>query len=71
MRRFVDLRPAEIEGYRFAFWDTVHERFDEYAGDQAWNTWDDMMESMEMDEPIPELIVRYRGLCPPWAFLDE
>jgi hypothetical protein len=27
MIRFVDLRPAEIAGVRFAFWDTVRDRF--------------------------------------------
>lgn len=68
MIRFVDLRPADIAGIRFAFWDTVHNRFEEFAGDQAWGTLDDFDLSLKLsEEVIEEHVKRLVGLCPDWV----
>lgn len=60
MIRFVDMRKADVEGVRFAFWDTVTDRFVELAGEQAW---------AEVSE-IPEDPSRWRliRVVPRWAF---
>jgi hypothetical protein len=69
--RFVDMRPAEAVGSRFAFFDTVRDRFVSLAGDQSWDTWALFEEAHglphEHDEGRFDL-ERFRGLCPPWVF---
>ncbi len=52
MKRFVDLRPAEIAGYRFAFWCTVENRFEEFSGDTAWGTLEEFRESAALEAPF-------------------
>lgn len=41
MIRFVDMRAADVAGGRFAFFDTVRDRFVQKAGEHAWDTWAD------------------------------
>jgi hypothetical protein len=64
MKRFVDLRDQDI-GWRFAWWDTCVDRFETHSGFQAWDTWDDFVESFEGS---PDQLERYKGLTSPWAF---
>jgi hypothetical protein len=66
MKRFIDLR-GQHTGYRFAWWDTVRDCFDNYDGDEAWDTWADFAESVTM-ENIGHTLDRYRRLTPAWAF---
>ncbi len=55
-------------GYRFAFWDTVVDRFVMVGDDQAWDTVDDLREGAR----IANLnISRYINLCPAWAYIEE
>ena len=65
MIRFVDIRNQGV-GSRFAFWNTVTDRFVEIEGEQAWNNWDDFLEVAE-GYPIVE---RFKGLCRDWVFDD-
>jgi len=76
MIRFVDLRPADIAGYRFAFWDTVHDRFEEFNGDQAWGTLEEFHESCELGGVIESHVKRLTGLvlawaCEPWDMWED
>lgn len=69
MKRFIDLR-GQHTGYRFAWWDTVRDCFDEYAGDQAWDTWDEFLDSVRADDLLRVEYVsdRLSPLVPAWAF---
>lgn len=72
MIRFVDLRGQGTEN-RFAFFDTVCDRFLDLAGEHAWQTWDECEQVLAgggLNAPLcnPEGVARLRGLCPPWAF---
>lgn len=64
MIRFVDLRHAEIAGYRFAFWDTATDRFVEAGGDQAWDT---LQGFALAAEPEGLDVPRFVALAPEWA----
>ncbi len=66
MKRFVDLRGAETGSYRFAFWDTIFDKFETYEGAQAWNTFDDFASDYDGKE-----LDRYKGLCPAWTFKKD
>ena len=70
MIRFVDLRPAEIAGVRFAFWDTVRDRFVQgLAGEQGWGTWREFVEDMpgRITGTPHDCTDRFLGLVPFWA----
>ena len=73
MIRFVDLRTAEIEGTRFAFFDTVHARFMDINGDQTWETWTDFQSSLNLPQFSykTEFIERLKSLCPGWVFEEK
>lgn len=47
MRRFIDLRnnPGVIQ--RFAFFDTVINKFSEFSGEQAWTTKEEFFEAFD------------------------
>lgn len=64
MIRFIDLRHvADDIGERFAFWDTVTDRFvADDMGCQAWDTIGDFAQGYQGDE-----LPRYVGLTPEWA----
>jgi len=62
MKRFIDVRGQHI-GERFAWWDTVADKFESFRGEYAFNTWKDFVEVYKGDE-----LDRYRGLCPSWVF---
>lgn len=62
MIRFVDLRSAKIAGYRFAFWDTVRDRFVQMLDDQAWETWAEFAADCPTDQ-----LARFHALLPHWA----
>lgn len=70
MIRFVDVRYQGL-GARFSFWTTVASRYLSYSNNQAWSTWDefesDYWGSLQPSHDAPG-IVRFRNLCPPWAF---
>lgn len=63
MKRFIDLRGQGM-GYRFAFWDTVHDRFETHGTNQAWDTLADFREDCEGD------FIRYQSLCPSWTLKE-
>ncbi len=62
--RFIDLRHhADDIGDRFAFWDTVTDRFvSDDMGCQAWTTIDEFVQGYQGDE-----LDRFVGLTPEWA----
>lgn len=76
---FVDLRASNIVGHRFAFWDTVRDRFVELGNEMAWLEWDDFLASYADDltfdsssafysgEPFP--VERFKSLCHGWVFV--
>jgi len=66
MIRFVDLRPAEIVCVRFAFWDTIRDRFVEGSTGQGWETWQEFLEDMPPNLP-ENTRARFRGLVPSWV----
>jgi hypothetical protein len=74
MKVFVEL-PEDGMYYRsFAFFDTVTDTFDVWGGDQHWESFDELVESIQDEAtrtiPIPttdrvtSIIDRYRGLTP-------
>jgi hypothetical protein len=64
MKRFVDIRHADISGYRFAWWDTVVDSFETHSGNMAWEHWQDFADDHRGDD-----LERYRALCPQWAMV--
>ncbi len=63
MIRFVDMRTAEAEGYRFAFFSTVTAKFLEGFGCvQAWETVDEL--KRDFDSPLLDRLI---GLIPDWV----
>ena len=65
MKRFVDVRNGDI-GSRFAWYDTIVDKFESHGGEMTWDTFDEFAGCYEGEE-----IDRYRGLCPDWAFKDK
>lgn len=66
MIRFIDIR-SQGTGYRFAFWDTVTNRFVDLDDEQAWDSFADFEESAK-GNTIERDLQRYKNLCPEWAF---
>ena len=62
MIRFIPLS-YEDTGFRFAFWDTIINRFSAIGGDEAW---EDLADFKESAAPHlgPALFARYAGLIP-------
>jgi hypothetical protein len=60
----------------FAFWDTVTNRFLEFAEEQAWPSWNDFEEALKdhfgenyKTEPsFRPYYLRCKGLCADWVF---
>jgi hypothetical protein len=69
MKRFVDLRQAAIPGYRFAWWDTVVDKFESHGGNMAWETWDEFCEDFQ--NFLGDDIQRYKALAPKWTYEPE
>ncbi len=72
MIRFVDLRKADIVHGRFAFFDTIPDRFIEMAGEQTWNTFQQFKEDynndpFKHDRQKTQPLERFKGLCPTWV----
>lgn len=65
MIRFVDTRSAMI-GARFAFYDTISDKFMDFGGNQTFDDWAEFEEW----QPEGELRERCRCLCPDWAFIS-
>ncbi len=65
MKRFIDLR-GQGTGDRFAFFDTVTDRFEVHDDEMSWATWDEFTQAYGGNE-----LQRYRTLCPAWAFEPE
>lgn len=70
MIRFIDVRNQET-GYRFAFFDTVRDKFCEFGGDQVWDSMEDFKWSFSVS--VTEGLIssseidRFVGLMPDWA----
>lgn len=63
MIRFIDIR-GQGTGSRFAFRDTITDRFIEIGCEQAWNNWDEFAEAAEGRSDLD----RFKSLCRDWAF---
>lgn len=75
MIRFVDLRDAEIEGARFAFFDTVRDKFVEVCGTVAWYSTADFKDCVNTESRHSEVfelggLPRFERLIPGWARED-
>jgi hypothetical protein len=72
MIRFVDIRCAET-GYKFAFWDTVTDKFFCYCDEQAWGTWEEFEDAAVHDEHPADnaLLDRFEALCPEWLIAPD
>ena len=64
MIKFIDLRGSDTD--RFAFWDTVTDKFICLSNVYAWDTWDELSQ----DVSDPYLRKRLKVLCPEWVFQD-
>jgi hypothetical protein len=53
-----------------AFVDTVTDTFLTIADDQFWPTWDELEQSMDIDNVESDFRERLKALCPMW-FLDN
>lgn len=75
MIAFVDMRSCEIAGARFAFYNTVPDKFVELDGNQAWHCWTEFNRDFQIHNPetgiIYKDIERFKGLCPAWVFDDD
>lgn len=67
MIRFVDLRPADIAGVRFAFWNTVHSKFEEFYGEQAWGTLDAFYEATRLARTSDFHVAQLANHVPDWG----
>jgi len=65
MKRFIDIR-GQGTGMRFAWYDTVLDRFECHSGEYAWDTWEEFAHDCEGRD-----ISRYLSLCPEWAFIEK
>jgi len=64
LKRFIDIR-GQGTGYRFAWYDTIKDEFEEFEAQQAWDTWDDFAAVCPPEKFDQE---RYKCLCPNWVF---
>lgn len=70
MIRYVDLCGQDT-GYRFAFWDTVTDRFIQVGDDQAWDDLADLEESAETAKIDKALVDRMARLIPATEGMKE
>jgi hypothetical protein len=66
MIRFVDIR-GQGTGYRFAFWDTIIDKFCEFNSEQAWEDANDFEEAFNLDRGRFPSIERFTNLMPAWT----
>jgi hypothetical protein len=64
MIRFIDLR-GQGTGNRFAFFDTVRDRFIEVGGDQVWASAPEFIEAAHL--AFGQGAERFIGLMPQWV----
>ena len=69
MLRFIDLRPAEIEGVRFAFWRTDQfvsgsDQFVSGTGAQGWGTWQEFADDRSFDSVT---LFHFIRVVPAWV----
>jgi len=68
VKRFVDLRGQAV-GYRFAWFNTFDDHFEEFDSSQAWDTWDEFADDYaHTSRTMMGDLGRYRALCPAWVF---
>jgi len=68
--RFIDMRSSRVTEADpcFAFWNTVVDRFVEFDDEQAWRTFDEMLECASAQPGVSDaMLVRLKSLCAPWA----
>ena len=85
MFRFIDLGEASPDWdrvHQFAFFDLLDNRFVEFDGFQAWETWRDFESTLRSHAKCRPLDFPYRGnltndtvamfreLCPDWVFVE-
>ena len=68
MIRFVDLR-GQGTGFRFAFWNTVNDRFLTVSDEQAWDTREELLSALDYEDENrrERLTQRLLPLLPSWA----
>ena len=70
MIRFVELRGFHL-GYRFAFWDTVHDCFCPFHSSWAWDTANEFLEDITAStgyDADEDYVRRFMKKIPQWAF---
>lgn len=69
MIRFIDIR-NQGAGYRFAFWDTIMDRFCTINDNQVFDTVDDLKEVFSLGNDYLDTysFERFERLCAHWAF---
>lgn len=69
MIRFIDIR-NQGTGYRFAFWDTIMDRFCTINDNQVFHTVDDLKEVFSLGNDYLDVysFERFERLCAEWAF---
>jgi len=85
MIRFIDIR-NQGTGERFAFYNTVNNKFLEFDYEQAWTNWNEFEIAFLNEEyrqciqpghflkdtPLKrEELERFKSLCPEWVFDDK
>ena len=70
---FVDLRPLNIPGTKFAFFDTTSDRFLELQEIQTWECWGDFYHDFQCHyEPDDwHKSEQLKKLCPNWVFTED
>lgn len=72
MIRFIDLRGQDT-GCRFAYWDTVLDKFLNFYGSEAWDLWSEFESDYddEYDKWHAKPLERFRAVTPDWAFTES
>lgn len=68
MKRFIDIR-GQGTGYRFCWFDTIHDQIEHHSGQTVWNTFAEFEE--DFDDNNGEHLSRYRHLAPEWTFVVD
>jgi len=68
MKRFIDLRLSET-GYKFAWYNTIIDKFEEFNGNQTWDTRKEFLSDFNAHEKrhIHDAD-RYIVLFPQWVY---
>lgn len=71
MIRFVDIRNNKGMCDRFAFYNTITDKFCELGGEQTWTTKKEFQEAFESEKEKHEDVSRFLCLMPEWTSVEE